>query len=243
MATNFYFNNFTSSAEQDLIAELVLESIKIYGLDVYYIPKQERNKDSIYGEDPIVEYNTSHLIDMYVKNVDGFEGEGDFLSKFNIEIRDQITFTISKRNFDNEVGRFEPGVLRPQEGDLIYFPLNDKIFQIKFVEHEAVFYQIGSLQMYDLKCELFEYSNEILNTGISLVDDLQQNYSTSLNLYSILTENGLYQIKSEENYSLILESFNLETQDVLSDNNDIQLESDNMLDFTEADPFSEGGRF
>ena len=97
--------------------------------------------------------------------------------------------------------------------------------------------------MYDLKCELFEYSNEILNTGISLVDDLQQNYSTSLNLYSILTENGLYQIKSEENYSLILESFNLETQDVLSDNNDIQLESDNMLDFTEADPFSEGGRF
>ena len=161
MATNFYFNNFTSSAEQDLIAELVLESIKIYGLDVYYIPKKERNKDSIYGEDPIVEYNTSHLIDMYVKNVDGFEGEGDFLSKFNIEIRDQITFTISKRNFDNEVGRFEPGVLRPQEGDLIYFPLNDKIFQIKFVEHEAVFYQIGSLQMYDLKCELFEYSNEI----------------------------------------------------------------------------------
>ncbi|NDB56559.1 hypothetical protein EB169_12130, partial [archaeon] len=147
MATNFFFNNFTSSAEQDLISDLVLESIKIYGLDVYYIPKREINKDTLYREDSLVEYNTSYLIDMYVKNVEGFEGEGDFLSKFNIEIRDQITFTVSKRNFESEIIRYETGILRPQEGDLIFFPLNNKVFQIKFVEHEAVFYQIGSLQM------------------------------------------------------------------------------------------------
>ena len=242
MATNFYFNNFTSSAEQDLIAELVLESIKIYGLDVYYIPKREVDKDKIYGEDSLVEYTTSYLVDMYVKNVDGFEGEGDFLSKFNIEIRDQITFTVSKRNFENEISRQESGILRPQEGDLIFFPLNNKVFQIKFVEHEAVFYQIGSLQMYDLKCELFEYSNEVMNTGFDLIDNLQNNFSTSFNNFALLTENGL-EITDEERYTLTREEFDLDTQDTLADNDDIEIEADGILDFTEADPFSEGGRF
>ena len=242
MATNFYFNNFNSSAEQDLIADLVLESIKIYGLDVYYIPKREVDKDRIYGEDSLVEYNTSYLVDMYVKNVDGFEGEGDFLSKFNIEIRDQITFTISKRNFENEISRQESGILRPQEGDLIFFPLNNKVFQIKFVEHEAVFYQIGSLQMYDLKCELFEYSNEVMNTGFDLIDNLQNNFSTSFNNFALLTENGL-EITDEERYTITREEFDLDTQDTLADNDDIEVEADGILDFTEADPFSEGGRF
>jgi hypothetical protein len=242
VATNFYFNNFTSSAEQDLIAELVLESIKIYGLDVYYIPKREVDKDKIYGEDSLVEYNTSYLVDMYVKNVDGFEGEGDFLSKFNIEIRDQITFTVSKRNFENEISRQESGILRPQEGDLIFFPLNNKVFQIKFVEHEAVFYQIGSLQMYDLKCELFEYSNEVMNTGFDLIDNLQNNFSTSFNNFALLTENGL-EITDEERYTITREEFDLDTQDTLADNDDIEIEADGILDFTEADPFSEGGRF
>lgn len=240
MSTNFYFNNFTSSAEQDLIADLVLESIKIYGLDVYYIPKTEIAKDKILGEDPSVEYNNSFLIDMYVKNVEGFEGEGNFLSKFNIEIRDQITFTISLRNFKHEINRFDTSIQRPKEGDLIYFPLNEKIFQIKFVDIHAVFYQIGSLQMYDLKCELFEYSNEILNTGIDVIDRLQDNYSTSVNNFALLTENGL-EIADQDGYTISREEFDLEEQDVLSDNDDIQLESNNILDFTEADPFSEGG--
>jgi len=242
VATNFFFNNFSSSAEQDLISDLVLESIKIYGLDVYYIPKREVNKDKIYGEDSLVEYNKSYLIDMYVKNVEGFEGEGDFLSKFNIEIRDQITFTVSRRNFEGEITRFEAATVRPLEGDLIFFPLNNKIFQIKFVEHESVFYQIGSLQMYDLKCELFEYSNEVLNTGFEIIDRLQTRYSTSYNNYGLLTEDGL-EITDEERYTITREEYDLEVQDVLSDNQDIQIESDSILDFSESDPFSEGGRF
>lgn len=241
MATNFYFNNFQSSAEQDLIAELVLESIKIYGLDVYYIPRRIINKDNIYGEDPVSEFNDSYLIDMYVKNVEGFEGEGDFLSKFNIEIRDQITFTVSKRNFESEIGGRELFV-RPREGDLIFFPLNNKLFQIRFVEHEAVFYQIGSIQMYDLKCELFEYSNEIINTGFDIIDNLQKNYSVAYNNFAILTESGL-EITDEERYTLTREAFDLDTQDTLSDNDDIQLESDSIIDFTEVDPFSEGGNY
>lgn len=241
MATNFFFNNFSSSQEQNLIEDLVIESIKIYGIDVYYIPKRENNKDKIYGEDSLVEYNTNYLIDMYIKNVDGFGGDGDFLSKFNIEIRDQITFTLARRTFDLEIGAIET-FKRPQEGDLIFFPLNKKLFQIKFVEHEPVFYQMGSLQMYDLKCELFEYSDEVLNTGIADIDDIMYNYSTSLNIFAVLTEDG-FELTDEDGYTVVNEGFDLEEQDVLSDNQDIETEADAILDFTEADPFSEGGTY
>jgi len=242
LSTNFFFNNFQSSQEQLLIDDLVIESIKIYGLDCFYLPKKLIDKDKIYGEDSLSEYNKSYMVEMYVKNVEGFAGEGDFLSKFNVEIRDQITLTIARRTFENEVQYFEFGYTRPREGDLIFLPLNNKVFQIKFVEHEPVFYQMGSLQMYDLKCELFEYSNEIMNTGFPAIDDLESNYSAAMNTFAILTENKL-EITMEDGFSLVREEFDLEVQDVLSDNYDIQTESDDFVDFTEADPFSEGGTY
>ena len=242
MSTNFFFNNFQSSQEQLLIEDLVIESIKIYGLDCWYVPKKLIDKDKIYGEDSLSEYNKSYMVEMYVKNVEGFAGEGDFLSKFNVEIRDQITLTIARRTFENEVQYFEFGYTRPREGDLIFLPLNNKVFQIKFVEHEPVFYQMGALQMYDLKCELFEYSNEIMNTGFQAIDDLESNYSDAMNTFAILTENKL-EITMEDGFSLVREEFNLEVQDVLSDNYDIETEADEFLDFTEADPFSEGGTY
>ncbi len=221
---------------------MVIESIKIYGLDCFYLPKKLIDKDKIYGEDSLSEYNKSYMVEMYVKNVEGFAGEGDFLSKFNVEIRDQITLTIARRTFENEVQHYEYGYTRPREGDLIFLPLNNKVFQIKFVEHEPVFYQMGALQMYDLKCELFEYSNEIMNTGFEAIDDLENKYSDAMNSFAILTENKL-EITMEDGFSLVREEFNLEVQDVLSDNFDIQTESDDFLDFTEADPFSEGGTY
>ncbi len=221
---------------------MVIESIKIYGLDCWYVPKKLIDKDKIYGEDSLSEYNKSYMVEMYVKNVEGFAGEGDFLSKFNVEIRDQITLTIARRTFENEVQYFEFGYTRPREGDLIFLPLNNKVFQIKFVEHEPVFYQMGALQMYDLKCELFEYSNEIMNTGFDAIDDLESNYSAAMNTFAILTENKL-EITMEDGFSLVREEFNLEVQDVLSDNYDIETEADEFLDFTEADPFSEGGTY
>jgi hypothetical protein len=242
LSTNFFFNNFQSSQEQLLIEDLVIESIKIYGLDCWYVPKKLIDKDKIYGEDSLSEYNKSYMVEMYVKNVEGFAGEGDFLSKFNVEIRDQITLTIARRTFENEVQYFEFGYTRPREGDLIFLPLNNKVFQIKFVEHEPVFYQMGALQMYDLKCELFEYSNEIMNTGFEAIDDLESNYSGAMNTFAILTENKL-EITMEDGFSLVREEFNLEVQDVLSDNYDIETEADAFLDFTEADPFSEGGTY
>jgi len=240
MPTNVFFNNFQASQEQLLIEDLVIESIKIYGHDVFYCPRTLVNKDEIYGEDSISKYNTQYMVEMYIKNVMGFQGEGDFMSKFNLQIRDQMTLTIARRTFFDEIGNVE-GIDRPQEGDLIYFPLNKKIFIVKFVEHEAIFYQMGALQTYDLQCELWEYSNEILNTGIEDIDKLQKNYSFEMGVYGLLTENG-YVLKDEDGYDLIQEQYNFSTQvgDSLEDNVEIQSEADNILDFSERDPFSEG---
>lgn len=243
MATSVFFNNFNASQEQLLIENLVIESIKIYGHDVYYLPKTLINKDQLYGESSITRYDSAYFLEMYIKNVEGFEGEGDFLSKFNLQIRDQMTLTVARRTFNEEVAaRMTPSLLRPSEGDLIYFPLNKKIFQIKFVEHEPVFYQMGALQMYDLKCELFEYSNELFNTGIKEIDDLSSKYSTGYEVAAIFVE-GIQDvmITDEDGYPIIQEYYSLPVQDTSSDNDFIQTKADLILDFTEKDPFSENG--
>jgi len=166
MATNFFFNNFQSSMEQNLIEDLVVESIKIYGIDLYYLPKRVVNRDTIFREEELATYNAAHPVEMYIKNVDGFEGEGDFISKFGLEIRDRVTFTVSRRSFAQEILINEAQMVRPLEGDLIWFPLTRKMYKIQFVEHEAIFYQLGSLQTWDLTCELFEFNNEYRDGSI-----------------------------------------------------------------------------
>ena len=240
MATSVFFNNFSSSQEQTLIEDLVIESIRIYGHDCFYLPRSLVNKDNIYGEDSISEYNEQFMVEMYIKNVMGFKGEGDFLSKFNLQVRDQMTFTIAKRVFFDEIGNVR-GFDRPREGDLIYFPLNKKVFVVKFVEHEAVFYQLGALQTYDLECELWEYSNEIMNTGIADIDLLQKKYSFDMSQFAILTQDS-FVITDEDGYDLVQEQYNFVTQVGASfeDNQDIQTETDDVINFTDANPFSEG---
>ena len=164
--------------EQTLIEDLVIESIKIYGVDAWYIPRTLSTlqngvrvvRDDILNEDDLSTFNDAYMVEMYVKSVDGFEGEGDFLSKFGLEIRDSITMTIAKRTYDSEVGTNESNI-RPREGDLIYLPLNNKIFEIQHVEHESIFYQMGSLQTYDLRAELFEFSGERFITGQKFIDE------------------------------------------------------------------------
>jgi hypothetical protein len=238
MATSFYFNNFGASQEQLLIENLVVESIKIYGHDLYYLPRTLVNSDDIYAEETYSRFDSQYFIEMYIKNVEGFAGQGDFLSKFNLEIRDQVTFTVSRRAFSEEVGALTSFV-RPREGDLIYFPLNRKLFEIKFVEHEAIFYQLGALQTFDLVCELFEYNNEVFNTGIAEIDDKQKPLTFNMSDFGIMLESGLA-LADEEGFDLIQEQYDLKVQDPVSDNYDIQSESDGILDFTEIDPFSEG---
>lgn len=240
MATNFFFNNFSSSMEQQLLESLIVESIKIYGYDVYYLPRTLVEKDTIYGEDPSSRYDTNYGIEMYIKSVDGFQGDGDFLSKFNLEIRDSVIFTVARKTFMDEVATTE-GTVRPNEGDLIYFPLNKKIFQIKFVEHESMFYQLGSLPVFDLTCELFEYSGEVLNTGIKNIDDLQQLYSPATSTYAILTQDtNPYSLTDEDGFKLVNESYDVDNFDIMADNDEIEAEADGFIDFSVRDPFSEG---
>ena len=237
MATNFFFNNFQSSQEQLLIENLIIESIKIYGLDVIYIPRNTGTIDTILNEDPMREYIHAVPVEMYVKNVDGFQGDGDFMSKFGLQIRDQITFCIARRTFSDEVGTLEY-LDRPREGDLVYLPFNKKVFEVRFVEHEAIFYQLGSLQMYELRCELFEYSNEYFNTGVEDIDRLYK-FSASPDAMGLMTEDNL-SLTDEEGYVLVQEEYDLGTYDPIASNDDIETFADTFIDFTERDPFSEG---
>ena len=141
----------------------------MYGHDVFYCPRTLIAKDDVYEEDSVSQYNGSYLIDMYIRSYESYEGDGQFLSKFGLEIRDQVTFTVSVRNFMDEIGNLEM-IDRPQEGDLIYLPMADRLMYVKYVNKTPVFYQMGSIQMYDLVCEMFEYSGEQLNTGIAAIE-------------------------------------------------------------------------
>jgi len=236
VTTSVYFNNFQSSQEQLLIENLIIESIKIYGHDVYYMPRILDNKDPLYGESTSATYKQAFFVDMYIKNVQGFKGQGDFLSKFGLQIRDEITFTIARRTFSEEVGMYDD-MVRPREGDLIYLPLNRKFFQIKFVEHEAIFYQMGALQTYDLQCELFEYSGENFQTGVPEIDSLMDGYNVNMTSEELMLEDGLVFL-DEDGFPIINEAFALDPN--TSDNTDFALEAEDVIDWTELDPFSEG---
>ena len=238
MATNFFFNNFQSSQEQLLLENLIIEAIKIYGEDMSYIPRKLNNYDKVYGADDQSSYEVAYPIEIYIKSVDGFSGDGNFMSKFGLEIRDQVIFSVAQRVFNQEIGTFT-NQLRPNEGDLIYFPLNKKCFQIKYVNKFEMFYQLGALQTWEMTCELFEYSNELLNTGIPEVDILQKKFSTNILDWTIMDETGIDLLTEEEDY-LTLENSSLSDLIAASDNAAIQSESDLFVDFTAYDPFSEG---
>ena len=172
MATNSYFRTFDAKNEQELLHSLTQESIKIYGHDVSYIPRTLVNTDTVLGEDSISEYKDAYSVEMFIKSVDGFEGEGDLISKFGLEVRDQIVFSLARRAWEG----LDLGV-RPKEGDLVYFPLTSKLFQIMFVEHETPFYQNGALPTFDLTCELFTYSDEKIDTDVDDIDVIEQKQS------------------------------------------------------------------
>jgi hypothetical protein len=145
------------------------------------------------GEDNTASYNSAHTIEMYIKSVDGFEGSGDFISKFGLQINDQVTFTVAKRRF-RELGMTTDGRAdMPHEGDLIYFPTTSALFQILFVEDEAIFYQTGALQTYDMLCEFFTYSDQNLNTGIEIIDAIEREHSYSID-FTMNTGSGNYTV-------------------------------------------------
>lgn len=238
MATNFFVNNFQASQEQLLLENLIIESIRFYGQDMFYIPRKLNNYDDVYGADDQSSYEIAYPIEMYIKSVDGFGGDQEFLSKFGVEIRNQVVFSVARRIFSEEVGEFTTQV-RPNEGDLIWFPLNQRAFQIKFVNKYEMFYQLGALQTWEMTCEVFEYSGELLKTGIPEIDNIQKKFDTNILDWTIDTSAG-EPITTEDGFYLVLENSTMNDLVPASDNEEIQAESDLFVDFSSIDPFSEG---
>ena len=195
MATNHYFNHYgTNTADQRLTENLIIESIKVYGIDVYYMPRETVNMDSIFGEDRLSEFKDARMIEMYIKNVDGFEGEGTLISNFGLEVRDQVTFTLSQRRFAEL--NLETGIraTQPATGDIIYFPLTKGLYEIRSVRDTSVFFQMGALQTFDLLCEIFEYSDEAIDTGIDTLDKIERDESYAIE-FTMGSGSGTYTVE------------------------------------------------
>lgn len=196
MATNLYFNNYNSSPEQRLIEDLMIETIKINGVDCYYIPNvNESARDLIYGEDPLKKFTAAYPLELYITNVDGYEGEREFFSKFGLEIRNNMSVIVSKRSFARWVP--QDRYIRPREGDLIYIPFlaqTGELYEIKYVNFSEAFYVLGNKYPYFYKLELekFKYSQETIDTGIPNVDDtvFQDAYNVTLMLTANTASNN-----------------------------------------------------
>ena len=175
MALNPHFLQ-GSRGEQRLIQSLINEQLKIYGVEVTFIPRKFVNQSTIIEEVTASKFDDNFLIEAYVDNYDGYAGAGDVLTKFGMSLRDEVTLTISKERFEEFIAPFMEAdddielSSRPREGDLVFFPLGQRLFEIKFVEHEEPFYQLGSNYVYKLKCELFEYEDEVIDTDIAAID-------------------------------------------------------------------------
>lgn len=244
VAVNHYFQQGLSigrSSEQLLYEDLIIECLKIYGFDAYYLPRQTAFKDNILNEDALNNFNQAHLLEMYLSNVQGFEGESDLLTKFGVEVRDTANFIVSKRRWDQAVARRGNVQLstRPAEGDLIYFPLTNSLFEIRRVETMDPFFQVGKLYVYTLQCELYQYSSERIDTGIYDIDKIADDRNLDIQNYQLLMENGdKFTFEYESNSYAILESFDVDLIDPFAQNDDFEAEI-SVLDFTETNPFGE----
>jgi len=183
MATNVFFSPKVRS-EQMLYEDLLIESLKIYGQDVTYIPRTLVNHDTIMGEAIASQFDAAYEIEMYIENPEGFDGEGDLFAKFGVEIRDQATLVVSRYRWEQLIG-VQNNLInsnRPSEGDLIYLPLSNSLFEIAHVEHEQPFYQLSQWPTYKIRIEKFEYANETLNTGIDVIDNIDDTFAYGLKL-------------------------------------------------------------
>ena len=194
MALNPFFLQ-GSPAEQRLVQDLINEQLKIYGVEVTYIPRKFVRKQSIIEEIQSSKFDDNFLLEAYVNNYDGYSGAGDILTKFGMSLRDELELVISKERFEDFISPFLNPIdqneieigSRPREGDLVYFPLGQRLFEVKFVEHEQPFYQLGKNYVYQLKCELFEYEDEVIDTSVEEIDTQiqDQGYIATLNLIGV----------------------------------------------------------
>jgi len=183
MALNTYFSQGTTG-EQDLTQSLVNEQIKMFGKNVYYIPRTLVKNDTVFGEDTMSKFDDAFEIEAFIEDNSGFRGDGDMFTKFGVQIADQVTFVISRTRFTEAVDDNTTLIVegRPNEGDLVYFPLANKIFEIQFVEYEVPFFTLGKIYTWGLRCELFQYSDEDIDTGIAEVDAIEVNYANAISV-------------------------------------------------------------
>ena len=261
MPVNHYFqsgNGIGDTSEKRLYEDLIIEGLKIYGQDVYYLPRTLVNQDLVLWEDVLSKFDDSYLVEMYIETTDGFQGEQELISKFGLEIRDDTTFVIAKRRWQDQVDNQATLIVdgRPNEGDLIYVPLFNSFFEISFVEDQEPFFQLGNLPVYKLRATKFEYSSERLDTGVTAIDEAEDNLSIDQLQFQFSLETAtdggtgailLESSTGEINY-LINEDYNLATQTRdYADNSTYETDAgfgttstaDDILDFTERNPFGE----
>ena len=194
MPTNVYFDTGTKP-EQHLYEDLMIEQLKIYGQDVFYIPRTLVKEDSLFGEDTLSKFDDAYQIEMYFENVEGYEGEKEIMSKFGLQMNEDVTFVVARRRFEQLVSHDSNLIVktRPNEGDLVYFPKVKKIFEISFVDHDDPFYQVHNVPAFKLKCKTFEYSSEDMDTGIAEIDAIEADNSLDQLVYQITMEqSGTY---------------------------------------------------
>ena len=280
MAVSKYFRNFSARNEARVAEDLIVESIKTYGVDVQYMQRTIFNEDLLLGADPLSRFATAVPVEVYFNNVRNLDGEGDFLSKFNLEIRDSLKLTMARRRWDQFVSEkilsendynlqvetantlsygsydsfsLEAGTAngyslsgtRPKEGDLIFVPFinngNGAIYEIKFVEHEDVFYQHGRLYTYVLSCDLFTYSSERLDTGNTSIDGIEDRYSADILNYQFVLEDDTRMLHEEDGW--ILQEFDLVDTVKTANNSLVHRLAEDYVDFSERNPFSEVDRY
>ena len=190
MARNTYFSQ-GSTAEQHLYEDMIIEALGIYGQEVYYIPRTVVSEDDLLNEDIESKFDDAYLIEMYVENVDSFEGEGSILSKFGVQLRDSATLIAAKRTLEKVT--FGTGLTRPNEGDLIYFAITKTLMEITFVEHEQPFYQLNNLPVYKMTIEAFEYGHEAIDTGIEEIDKIELDNAARA-VFTLTGVSGTFQV-------------------------------------------------
>lgn len=268
---NRFFNQYNTASEQNVLEELIIESIKVYGIDAYYLPKTLVNLDLLYKEDTSLLYDDALPLELYLKTFDGYAGQNDFISKFGLQIDESMTFTIAKKRFlqtlqpklmteysynlihedasgfvqDVEGGYDYSTYVRPLEGDLIWFPFTNDLFEIKFVEVIETLFQLGKLYTFELRCDKYEYTSDRLDTGDQEIDSIEEEFSLSNEFMPKMLLEDETQLLNENGTYIIEEGDNIKEQNQGSQNEFIQnnIGKDDILDFSEKNLFAETRTF
>ena len=244
MPTNVYFDTGTTS-EQRLYENIIIEQLKAFGHDVYYLPRKLVNEDTLFGEDTLSSFNDAYIIEMYLDNIEGYEGQQEMMTRFGLDIQNEATWVVSKRRFEQLISLDQNLIVstRPNEGDLIYFPKAKKLFEISFVDHDDPFYQLANLPVFKMRCRTFEYSHEDMATGISAIDAIETGASLDALAYQLVlesgTDSGTNYLLTEDGAWIISEDYKVDAIDTSSDSDFFETQGDSILDFSEINPFGE----